>query len=67
MRSQLLAKTVLDDESEGKVGLFMMVHQLVRRSREEHDLHRLIACGLSGIVKKSWLDFCHPSITTRML
>ena len=50
-RSQLLAKTVLDDESEGKVGLFMMVCQLVRRSREEHDLHRLIACGLSGVVK----------------
>ena len=50
-RSQLLAKTVLDDESEGKVGLFMMVHQLVHRSRKEHDLHRLIACGLSGVVK----------------
>jgi hypothetical protein len=50
-RSQLLAKTVLDDESEGKVGLFMMVRQLVHRSREEHDLHRLIACGLSGVVK----------------
>jgi hypothetical protein len=50
-RSQLLAKTVLDDESEEKVGLFMMVRQLVHRSREEHDLHRLIACGLNGVIK----------------
>ena len=50
-RSQLLTKTVLDEELEGKVGLFMVVRQLIHRSHEEHDLHRLIACGLNGVVK----------------
>ena len=51
LHSQLLAKTLLDDKPEGEVGLFIMVRQLVHQSHEEHDLHRLIASGLSGIVK----------------
>jgi hypothetical protein len=49
--SQLLAKTLLDDKPDGEVGLFMMLRQLVHPSREEHDLYRLIACGLCGVVK----------------
>ncbi len=51
LRAQLLAETLLDDESEGEVGLFMMRRQLVHRSCEEHDLRCLIACGLCGVVK----------------
>ena len=51
LHSQLLAKTLLDDKPDGEDGLFMMLRQLVHRSREEHDLHRLIACGLNGVIK----------------
>ena len=47
--SQLLAKTLLDYKLEGKVGLFIMMCQLVHRRREEYDLCRLIASGLCGI------------------
>ena len=49
--SQLLAKTLLDDMSEGEVGLFIMMPQLVHQSCDEHDLCSLIASGLCGIVK----------------
>ena len=50
-RSQLLAETLLDDKLDGEVGLLIMVRQLVHQSREEQDLHRLIASGLCGVVK----------------
>ena len=49
--SQKYVKILLDGKSKGEVGLFILMHQLVHWSHEEHDLRRLIASGLSGIVK----------------
>ncbi len=49
--SQTLADTLLGDESEGEVGLFIIVRQLVHQSCEEHDLHHLVTSGLCGVVK----------------
>jgi hypothetical protein len=50
--SHVFIKTSLDGKLGGEVHMFIMMHHSVHRSCDEHDLHRLIASGLCGVVMK---------------